>query len=104
MNTHAQQIALARLRDHPGWSDQRVADELAEATTGASASSVRAWREQAGLAPYTRNTAGWPPPRRQGLYLACGHLIHPERLDAATKTGSCAYCGRSAPLATGTRS
>lgn len=79
MLIHEQTIALQLLRDHPGWSDERVSLELGRAgdRTSASPSSVRAWRLDAGLAPMTNDVEAWPPPRRVGVMLRCGHLAHP---------------------------
>lgn len=81
-----QAIALQLLRDHPGWSDRQVADEL-----DVPARTVGRWREDAGLAPRTLDVTAYPPPRVQGIYLECRHLVHPERVAAGV--ARCDYCG-----------
>lgn len=93
MHDPKQALTLQLLRDHPGWSDQRVASEL-----DLSASTVRAWRRSARLAPATDRVERWPPPRRQGVPLACGHLVHPEKITA--DRGRCDYCAGHYPVLT----
>lgn len=99
MHPDTEAVALSLLRRHPGWSDARAARELHERGEDVSARTVGRWRQNAGLAPATENVETYPPPRLQGVYLACGHLVHPEKIDGAR--GRCGYCGGDIELAAG---
>lgn len=83
---HAQ--ALALLHDHPGWSDGRVARRLTSKGHAVSRQSVNRWRIAAGLAPVSKRQR--EKPRLPGVQLACGHLVHPERVTG--EQGHCIYC------------
>lgn len=99
MKGSEQAIALALIRQHPGWSDARVVAELDRRGHAASRTAVRDWRQDAGLAPATDDVTAYPPPRVQGVWLACGHLVHPEKIDGGR--GRCDYCGGVVELARG---
>jgi hypothetical protein len=64
------------LRTHPGWSDRKIARELASAGISVGHVTVSRWRIAEGLAPGRWLRKSDPRRRSQGVLLECGHVTH----------------------------